>query len=338
MSVTARVTHTFSKDGSAVALDAEPTLNDPTGVWGVWDNTTDTEAKDADDVTLSATGTTGKYSGDITELTSGHEYTYWVKSVYDGDTDYTEYTFTATAETVSIAICNEALAFLGSSSIVTGGTTVENTLCNRFYASARDEILASHPWNCAVTRKKIIQTDAPISGYSYAYNLPLDCLRVWRLIDWDYEYRVEGSTLVSDESETPDSWADETDYVANDVVTNDDITYTCIVSHTAGDDDEEPGVGANTDTYWTSSGGDYKCLPIVYIKQVTDISKWSPLLRQAIVLNLAIKLAIPLTESEKKSNELYAMLRDVLRRGKGIDAQEGTPASLQTIGWWGSRR
>lgn len=44
-------------------------------------------------------------------------------------------------------------------------------------------------------------------------------------------------------------WSVDIDYVAGDVVQNDGSSYACILDHTASASDE-PGVGANTATYW----------------------------------------------------------------------------------------
>jgi collagen type VII alpha len=46
------------------------------------------------------------------------------------------------------------------------------------------------------------------------------------------------------------AWETATAYVANDVVENDGSSWICILGHTSGDEDDEPGVGAETDTYW----------------------------------------------------------------------------------------
>lgn len=46
------------------------------------------------------------------------------------------------------------------------------------------------------------------------------------------------------------AWQTATAYVENDAVENNGSSYICISDHTSGSDDDEPGVGANTDTYW----------------------------------------------------------------------------------------
>ncbi len=46
------------------------------------------------------------------------------------------------------------------------------------------------------------------------------------------------------------AWQTTTDYAANDVVENDGASYVCILGHTSGDTDDEPGAGATEATYW----------------------------------------------------------------------------------------
>lgn len=46
------------------------------------------------------------------------------------------------------------------------------------------------------------------------------------------------------------AWATSTDYAAANVVRNNGSSYVCVQAHTSGSDDDEPGVGANTATYW----------------------------------------------------------------------------------------
>ena len=46
------------------------------------------------------------------------------------------------------------------------------------------------------------------------------------------------------------AWVTSTAYVLNDIVSNNSSSYICILAHTSGATDDEPGVGAVTTTYW----------------------------------------------------------------------------------------
>jgi len=85
-----------------------------------------------------------------------------------------------TAPLSEIAIANMAATTLDDIHL---NSLDEDTPLGRFVASEfgfmRDELLASHVWACAMTRKKIGRlTAAPDFGYDYQYQLPTDCLRI----------------------------------------------------------------------------------------------------------------------------------------------------------------
>jgi len=50
-------------------------------------------------------------------------------------------------------------------------------------------------------------------------------------------------------------WYTATVYVADDLVVNDGVIYRCLVGHTSGTDDEEPGTGGNWEDYWEAIPG-----------------------------------------------------------------------------------
>lgn len=98
-------------------------------------------------------------------------------------------------------ICNAALGLIGQN-FITGlddGTHTANQ-CNIFFLPARDACLRDHLWNFAQKRAALAQTTAPGSQWSYAYQLPADCLRVIALnAAAQREWAVEGRTLVTNE-------------------------------------------------------------------------------------------------------------------------------------------
>jgi len=102
-----------------------------------------------------------------------------------------------------VSICSNALRQLGDDPIT---SLLDNTerarLCNAFYAPTRDSVLRSHPWNFAVVRQSLSKlTSTPIFDYAYEYSLPTDpyCLRVLQMEYTDYEFKIEGRKLLSDE-------------------------------------------------------------------------------------------------------------------------------------------
>ena len=66
-----------------------------------------------------------------------------------------------------------------------------------------------------------------------------------------------------------DAWAVSTSYSVDDLVKNNSKRYKCIQNHTSSADDE-PGVGANWETYWTLEADGTASKPF---KTITDASR-----------------------------------------------------------------
>lgn len=104
------------------------------------------------------------------------------------------------APTSAVEICNLALDLLKQDAIAsitapTGGTDV---ICARWYDHVRRATLRKHPWNFAATRITIApNATAPAFGYSYAYDLPSDFIRLLTIGD-DYIGDLKGKYQVED--------------------------------------------------------------------------------------------------------------------------------------------
>jgi hypothetical protein len=105
-------------------------------------------------------------------------------------------------------ICNQALLKNGAKPAISHITEASDNarLCNAFYASVRDAVLRSHPWNCAIERKALTALSAaPLMDYDHQYQLPANpwCLRVLQvgaIEDQPTRWRVEGRLLLTDEN------------------------------------------------------------------------------------------------------------------------------------------
>ena len=99
----------------------------------------------------------------------------------------------------TVEICNGALNQLGATTILSLTEDSKNArLCNSRFTQVRDGVFRSHPWNCLQKRIELAQdTTAPAWGFSYAYTLPADCLRLLRILDYDSNYKVEGRKILS---------------------------------------------------------------------------------------------------------------------------------------------
>jgi hypothetical protein len=102
-----------------------------------------------------------------------------------------------------VEICNRALDAIGVPPITAfTEETRAGGLCRRYYPQVRDDVIRSHPWNCASARAKLpALLTPPAWGYQFAYQLPADCLRVLAVNADDpfcHPWKVEGRTIVTD--------------------------------------------------------------------------------------------------------------------------------------------
>jgi len=105
-----------------------------------------------------------------------------------------------------VEICNAALAKIGERPIVslTQANSAAATHCLTRYTVARDYLLRQHDWNFALKRTALARlSTAPAFGWSYAYQLPADLIRISGI--WDnaggdgaFDYRIEGGLVVTD--------------------------------------------------------------------------------------------------------------------------------------------
>jgi hypothetical protein len=105
-----------------------------------------------------------------------------------------------------VDICNRALQKLGADRIISlTQNSTSARACNLAYELVRDSELRAHVWNFAIKRTKLASdATAPVYGYSYAYTLPSDCLR---LLPNDHQegfysknFKVEGRKILTNES------------------------------------------------------------------------------------------------------------------------------------------
>ena len=185
-------------------------------------------------------------------------------------------------------ICNQAIAKTGAKPLISSLTEDSDNarFCNIFYASVRDAVLRSHPWNCAIHRTTITAlVAAPDSDYDHQYQLPANpwCLRllqVGTLEDQPTRWKVEGRRLLTNEDSPP----------------------------------------------------------IVYVKRITDTNEFDPLLVDAFVLKLAIKLSMPLSKDPRIQKALIEELEGIsLPEARSIDGQESSVQQIQTNDWIAAR-
>ncbi|MBE9555015.1 MAG: hypothetical protein IMF05_16235 [Proteobacteria bacterium] len=111
--------------------------------------------------------------------------------------------------TSEVAICNAALAKVSNNRIasLSEGSTAGD-LCNEMYERIRDRLLRRHIWNFNKKRVKLGQlAQAPVFGWTYAYQLPSDWVRNIAIypdpagINPTHDYEVEGRTIAADHAD-----------------------------------------------------------------------------------------------------------------------------------------
>lgn len=76
---------------------------------------------------------------------------------------------------------------------------------------------------------------------------------------------------------------------------------------------------------------------LLYVKQVTDESKYSPMFRELLAYDIAIDLCIALTQKRTLKLDLIDERKELLRDTRSVDGQEGTNDPLMDDVWLNSR-
>ena len=107
--------------------------------------------------------------------------------------------------TSDVQICSNALLMLGAQTINSFDDENDRALLvSNLWANARDAVLRSFPWNCAVKRVSLApDAAAPAFEYAYQFAKPGDCLRILSIGEEgdSLRYTIEGSKILIDESE-----------------------------------------------------------------------------------------------------------------------------------------
>lgn len=101
----------------------------------------------------------------------------------------------------NIAICNGALALIGAQAITNLTDPTDNaSLCSRLYDASLDAVLRMHPWNFAIDRKMLAAaTAAPLFGYSAAFPLPADLIRLLE-VSGVTDFRIERRKILCNDT------------------------------------------------------------------------------------------------------------------------------------------
>lgn len=93
---------------------------------------------------------------------------------------------------------------------------------------------------------------------------------------------------------------------------------------------------------WTVEGRRLLCnessTPLVYVKRITDTNEFDPMLEDTLVLKMAIKLSMPLSNEPKIQAALINELEKIsLPEARSVDGQEQSVQQLEADTWVDSR-
>ena len=114
----------------------------------------------------------------------------------------------------AVSICSNALLSLGANPINSFDDAGSGTdtgidrarLCANLYDTTRDDLLRSHPWNCAIKRVILApETATPAFDWAYSFLLPEDWLRTRQVGYYGQElpYKSEGRRLLANVNALP---------------------------------------------------------------------------------------------------------------------------------------
>lgn len=200
----------------------------------------------------------------------------------------------------TIDICNSALLLVGGRTIANlDEPTPEAQGCKVFLGQTVSGILAAHPWNCATSWHvpsmigEAGQNGAPAWPYRYAFGLPPGCLRVLRIENG----LPTGSLATAAARPVPF------------------LVARYVESHSARRDADRLILCC-----------DIQKPTIVYLAELSNPALISPAIRDAIVFQLAAKLARYLSESKTMMEVCEAKYRAAMQEAMLLDAREGCEA------------
>ncbi len=210
--------------------------------------------------------------------------------------------------------------------------------CDRHYEQARDEMIRGYAWNEATELALCLEdSTVPSHTWTYRFSLPDDCLRPLHTSRPRLNWRILGGFAYGNYKITPGSYSVGTEYKVDQYLSYESITYKIHTAFTA------TVWATDNSAYLTTLNADYGYIELEYVKELEDPTTWSVDLRNAIILNLAAKIVIPITSDQERRTALLEELHSlVLPHSRAIDAMQGKPQQffyssiIDSRGYYGS--
>lgn len=222
-----------------------------------------------------------------------------------------------TSQYSEIDIANMALGRLGQEPIAAfGQVSGASTIMKQSYAHERDMLLRKIPWNFArkwVSLVQLIQVPLSMSitgdadgvgsiGFTAAYALPDDYLRLYRFSPRSTHWRVVGDTILSDAA-----------------------SPTIAPGMLLGLQPPNADGAANAPGSVSNIGGSGTVIGIEYIRQITDPNAWDTLFRDAFIARLTWIFAIGNTGSDQTQMEAKQEFQSALTDAAAVNGMEQWP-------------
>jgi len=197
-------------------------------------------------------------------------------------------------------LCRQAILRVGTAEQF-GPSSQAMLLAKSLYPQVRDALLLAGSWTWAMKATTVIETlPRPEYKWAYRYAIPADCLRVFRVNDYDYStgdsaWEVSGNFVLTNADSGSPAWVTGRTYEVGNAVSNNGAVYRCLVAGST----KQPGVSATWATDWDVWLG--TAITLEYVRKVTDVTAFDSLFIDLLTANLASKLAVPLTGDANKA-------------------------------------
>jgi hypothetical protein len=197
-------------------------------------------------------------------------------------------------------LCRQAILRVGTAEQF-GPSSQAMLLAKSLYPQVRDALLLAGSWTWAMKATTVTESlPRPEYKWAYRYAIPADCLRVFRVNDYDYStgdsaWEVAGNFVLTNADSGSPAWVTGRVYEVGNAVSNNGAVYRCLVAGST----KQPGVTANWTTDWDVWLG--SAITLEYVKKVTEVTLFDSLFIDLLTANLASKLAVPLTGDANKA-------------------------------------
>jgi hypothetical protein len=197
-------------------------------------------------------------------------------------------------------LCRQAILRVGTAEQF-GPSSQAMLLAKSLYPQVRDALLLAGSWTWAMKSTTVIETlPRPEYKWAYRYAIPTDCLRVFRVNDYDYStgdssWEVSGNFVLTNADSGSPAWVVDRVYEVGNAVSNNGAVYRCLVAGST----KQPGVTSGWTTDWDIWLG--SAITLEYVRKVTEVTLFDSLFIDLLTANLAAKLAVPLTGDANKA-------------------------------------